>query len=240
MDLFDQYLNNNLSQLEREDFEIKLQEDEVFFRDFELHKSAIKAVEFAAIKEKIQKIGKETPHTKTISKKTIVSLAASIALLICAYLFITENYSRRTNAAHIYASINFKDPGLPTLMGDAEVAPQVDDFMIAYKLNKYDEAMRMGRDLLEADPENDTIRYYTAMIHYETDEMAAAAAILVSLEAQPTVIGQKSEWYLTMIDLKNGNINTVKERLEKMASDKTHIFRMEATDAIDVLDLAVN
>lgn len=240
MDLFDKYLSDNLSQLERENFEIKLREDEAFLKDFERHKKAIRAIEFAAVKEKIQRIGKEAEHSRKLSLKLVISLAASVALLVGAYFFITENYTGPTNYEHIYASINFKDPGLPTLMGEAEDVHQLDDLMIAYKLNKYDEAMRTGRELLALNPGNDTIRFYVAMIHYETGEMAEAADILASLRDPATGIGQKAEWYLHMIDLKKGDISAAREGLERIASDKTHIFRMEAIDALDVLDLVVN
>ncbi len=239
MELFDQYLNDKLSKLEKNNFELRLQQDEVFRKDFELHKKAIKAIEFAAIKEKIHTIGREAQQTKTVSLRTVLTLAASITLLVGAYFFLTDNYSSGTNYEHIYASIDFKDPGLPTLMGEAEVKHGLDDFMIAYKLNKYDEAREIGQQLLEEKPGNDTVQFYLAMIHYEKEEMEKAAEILVGIEDPGTSIGQKSEWYLAMIDLKNGDIESARESFNRMASDKRHLLRLEAIDALDVLELGV-
>ena len=240
MELFDQYLNDKLSQLEKNNFELKLQQDTAFRKDFELHKKAIKAIEFAAIKEKIHNIGRETQQSKTISLRTVLTLAASITLLVGAYFFMMDNYTSGTNYNDIYASIDFKDPGLPTLMGEAEVEHGLDDFMIAYKLNKYDEAREIGEKLLVEKPDNDTIQFYLAMIHYEKDEMDAAAEILVDIENLETSIGQKSEWYLAMIDLKNGDIESARESFNRMASDKRHLLRIEAIDALDVLELKID
>lgn len=239
MELFDQYLDDKLSLLEKNNFELKLQQDESFRKEFELHKKAIKAIEFAAIKEKIHKIGREAQQTKTVSLRTVLTLAASITLLVGAYFFMMDNYSTGTNYNDIYASIDFKDPGLPTLMGEAEVEHGMDDFMIAYKLNKYDEAWEIGQKMMEEKPGNDTIQFYLAMIHYEQEEIDSAEEILLGIENPETSIGQKSEWYLTMIALRNGEIAVARERFERMASDRKHILRMEAIDALDVLDLEV-
>lgn len=237
MDLFDQYLNDELSGLERTHFEQRLQEDEAFRSSFELHKNAIRAIEFASIKDKMSKISIEAQRSKTVGIRSVVAIAAGIALLVGAYFFTLDRVEEPLNYDQVFASIDFKDPGLPTLMGDAHDDQDLDNFMIAYKQNKYEEALEKGRTLAAKKPNSDTIQYYLAMTLYEMDQFDAASDILMNLETEPTPIGQKSEWYLYMIDLKKGDLIAAKAGIMTIAEDTSHIFRMEAIDALDVLEM---
>lgn len=237
MDLFDQYLNDELSGLERTHFEQRLQEDEAFRSSFELHKNAIRAIEFASIKDKMSKISIEAQRSKTVGIRSVVAIAAGIALLVGAYFFTLDRVEEPLNYDQVFASIDFKDPGLPTLMGDAHDDQDLDNFMIAYKQNKYEEALEKGRALAAKKPNSDTIQYYLAMTLYEMDQFDAASDILMNLETEPTPIGQKSEWYLYMIDLKKGDLIAAKAGIMTIAEDTSHIFRMEAIDALDVLEM---
>lgn len=237
MDLFDQYLNDELSALERTHFEQRLEEDEALRSSFELHKNAIRAIEFASIKDKMSKISLEAHRSKTVGIRSVVAIAAGIALLIAAYVFTLDRVEEPLNYDQVFASIDFKDPGLPTLMGDAHEDQDLDNFMLAYKQNNYEEALEKGRALAAIKPNNDTIQYYLAMTLYEMDKFEAASDILIDLEMEPTPIGQKSEWYLYMIDLKKGDLIAAKAGIMTIADDTSHIFRMEAIDALDVLEM---
>lgn len=237
MDLFDQYLNDELSALERTHFEQRLEEDEAFRSSFELHKNAIRAIEFASIKDKMSKISIEAQRSKTVGIRSVVAIAAGIALLVGAYFFTLDRVEEPVNYDQVFASIDFKDPGLPTLMGDAHEDQEMDNFMLAYKQNKYEEALEKGRALAAIKPNSDTIQYYLAMTLYEMDQFDAASDILINLETEPTPIGQKSEWYLYMIDLKKGDLIAAKTGIMTISEDTGHIFRMEAIDALSVLEM---
>ena len=237
MDLFDQYLNDELSGLEKTNFEQRLESDEAFRSSFELHKNAIRAIEFASIKDKMSKISMEAQRSKTVGIRSVVAIAAGIALLVGAYFFTLDRVEEPLNYDQVFASIDFKDPGLPTLMGDTNEDQYLEDFMIAYKQSNYEEALEKGRALAATVPKSDTIQYYLAMTLYEMEKFDAASDILMDLEMKPSSIGQKSEWYLYMIDLKKGDLIAAKAGMMTIAEDTSHIFRMEAIDALDVLEM---
>ena len=237
MDLFDQYIRGELSRVERENFERRLESDTEFRREFEQHKNAIRAIEFAAIKEKISKVSVEAQRSKMIGRKGLIAIAASIALLIGAYVYTINTVEPAANYENAFASIHFKDPGLPTLMGHESLSQEMNTMMTAYKQSKYQSALEMGEALLEKYPESDTLQYYLAMIHYEMGYHDKAEDLLTALESRATPIGQKSEWYLYLIDLKRGDCQAAMSGIKSIAKDKSHIFRIEAMDALDVLEL---
>jgi len=236
-DLFDQYLNNELSQLEKEHFETKLRDDLAFNEAFQLHQKSIRAIQFAAIKDKLSDISRNAQQSKTMGIRSALAIAASVLLLVGAYFYVRNEVKQPTNHDQIFASINFKDPGLPILMGEAEHDRALDDFMLAYKQNKYKEALTIGRELLKKNPDSDTIQFYTAMTLYEMGNLDAASEILITLEGDETGIAQKSAWYLYMIDLKNGDLRSAKAGIMGIAENPKHMLRLEAIDALEVLNL---
>jgi len=238
IELFDQYLRGQLSELENAHFAEKLQSDAAFRESFELHRKAIMAIEFAAIKDKMADIGKEAQRSKSLNTRTLVALAASILFLVGAYVFTLNRVDEPMDYDQVFASIHFKDPGLPTLMGVAEHSEDLDDFMLAYKQNKYDEALVIGRALAAGQANSDTIQFYIAMSLFELGEMEESFEILSDLEMVDGPIGQKSEWYLYLIDLKNGDLQSAVAGIKLIAENPNHIFRMEAIEALDVLELS--
>jgi len=237
IDLFDQYLRGQLSEVERAHFEEKLQNDASFQGAFELHRKAIRAIEFAAIKDKMSAIGKEAQRSKSLNTRTLVAIAASIALLVGAYVFVLDRVDPPLDYEQVFASIHFKDPGLPTLMGAAEHDQDLDDFMLAYKQNKYEEALAIGLALAKNQPENDTIQFYMAMSYFEMEQFDQAFDVLTKVELNEGPMGQKAEWYLLMIDLKNGDLTSAKAGIKLISENPNHIFRMEAIEALDILEL---
>lgn len=237
MDLFDQYLRDELSSLERENFEKRLNSDASFKKEFEQHRKAIRAIEFAAIKAKISKVSIEAQRSKTFSRKTFLAIAASIALLISAYVYTINRVDQPVNYEDVFASIHFKDPGLPSLMGQENTNQELNEMMLAYKQNKYREALNIGQELALKYPKSDTIQFYIAMVHYETEAYNEAEDILINIESNETVLAQKAEWYLHLIDLKKGDCRSAIAGIRNIAESKDHIFRIEAIDALDVLDL---
>ena len=237
IELFDQYLRGELSAQEMAAFENQLANDPRLQSEFDKHQKAVKAIEFAGIRDKISRIGQEAQQAKTFQTKTWVGIAAALVLLVVGYWVIISNQEPSISGDQIFATIHFKDPGLPTLMGETRPNGYMDEFMIAYKQNKYDEALKLSDKLLKQYPNNDTIQFYKAMCYFENGSLEKASQDLAQLQNNNTEIGQKATWYLYMIDLKNGNLVSAKAGIEAIANQENHIFRLEAIDALDVINM---
>jgi tetratricopeptide (TPR) repeat protein len=236
-EIFDQYLRGELSPTEMTTFEYQLANDPILKSEFERHQKAISAIEFASIRDKISRIGLQAQKEKNIPIKTWMGMAAALVFLVVGYWVVFSKHETVVSGDQIFATIHFKDPGLPTLMGDTRPSGYMDDFMIAYKQNKYGEALTLAEKLLKQYPNNDTIQFYRAMCFFEKGTLDRASKDLQQLKNNSTEIGQKASWYLYMIDLKNGDLVSAKAGIQAIANQDNHIFRLEAIDALDVLNM---
>jgi predicted Zn-dependent protease len=234
--LFDDYLTNKLSGIERINFERQLTEDQKLRESFEQHRDAVKAIQFAAMKEKMGQIARQERNRNTINLRQAFAIAASLIILAGAWFYISNRADDSSiSNEQIFASIHFKDPGLPTLMGDIDHDLALDEFMLQYKLGKYEEAIELGEKLDRDRPYNDTIQFYLAMTLLESGQTEKASSILDELKNPYSIIGQKSQWYLYMISLKNGEVDFALKGIQAISEDEDHIFRTDAIEALDVI-----
>ena len=99
---------------------------------------------------------------------------SSVHLLKYAAIFVILGLSSLglillINSNRVELSHKFKDPGLPNYMGTS-ASVDLSEAMFYYKKNDFEKAKTSIRRIQKSHPNNDTVRYYNALISFEVGE----------------------------------------------------------------------
>jgi predicted Zn-dependent protease len=236
-DKMDDYIQNKMNDLDRKVFEKELAEDPDKKERFEQHKEVIQIIEIASLKEQLDRLEHKVDQEKKSSsqKKSkvinlfpraqMIGIAASLTILIVAAVWIF--YPSQNNSDHFaFRKYYQKDPGLPTTMG---VSDQItlDQAMLLYKQNNYQEALQAFETLLNETP-NDTVQYYYAMSLMELDQFAEAEKTLRKLELKSSNLQQRRDWYLIMALLQLNREDEAIELVNEIIDQEQHLYKNDA------------
>jgi|GEM_PF-2107928 len=234
-DIIQKYLKENLSHKEKIFFEKRVK-DKVF-RD-ELWSQvkileAVEEIETDNLRHYIKSIESNTHRYKKLneSKRRVLKLpnlfkcaAVIIGLLITAY-FINISLAKKIDNKELFAEFYQTYPAKFIERGNSQDVDTLKSFYEAlnfYRDEKYNEAIVL---LSEFDNPNDEISIYRATCMLELGEYKKAEITLSQLtNSSNSEISQVSEWYLVLINLKQGNSVLMKENLLKILSQPEHLF----------------
>lgn len=86
IELFDSYMNGTLSDTERAQFEERLQEDEAFRKEYELHSQIVLGIQRKELKAMFQEQEKE--GQKPVRRGLVIKLSSIVALAACLFIGI--------------------------------------------------------------------------------------------------------------------------------------------------------
>jgi predicted Zn-dependent protease len=224
------YVLDTMSAEERVRFEQELAGDPALSAEVELQRENIHAVELGGITRVLKTVGAE--HAKDQAERSTgyawkqrLRYAAVVAIVLSGSLWLLRpSASERLFADHFVA-----DPGLPVAMGSTD-DPAFADAMVSYKEGHYAEASTKWSPLLQADPTNDTLRFYVASASLADGDASAAIPLLSSLTNDPTsTFRNKSRWFLFLAYLKAGEVE--KAKALSFDGDPDHGERIRAIKA---------
>lgn len=198
----------------RERFEQELAADAALREEVELQRENILAVELAGISRTLQVARAEhrevDPAPAGSSWTSYLKYAAMVAVLILGALW----WSTRPAAnERLFSEYYVQDPGLPVPMSAAN-DPVFQDAMVAYKLGDYTEARTKWAGLLQAEPDNDTLRFYIANTYLaEGDAQAAIPLFQAVADAPSSAFQGKARWYLFLAYLQEGQLNALPDTM---------------------------
>lgn len=233
-EIMDAFLQGHLSKEERRAFEERLAQDPEFRNTFEWHQkmsNAIQEIEFRQTLDKLQSSALQKKEAKIKSWRPLLSIAASIVLLIGLFWVIQLN--KKSSFQKQLAQVEL-DPGLPTLLGTTgEVA--FGEGMTAYKLQDFEAAKTYWYPLLLANPSNDTLLFYLAQVDLGTGQNKAAQEKLEQIEAQKeSLFREKINWYLAIAALRLAEPTTAIELLKRIV-EREEEKREEALELLNYL-----
>lgn len=233
-EIMDAFLQGHLSKEERRAFEERLEQDPEFRNTFEWHQkmsNAIQEIEFRQTLDKLQSSALQKKEAKIKSWRPLLSIAASIVLLIGLFWVIQLN--KKSSFQKQLAQVEL-DPGLPTLLGTTgEVA--FGEGMTAYKLQDFEVAKTYWSPLLLANPANDTLLFYLAQVDLGTGQNKAAQEKLEQIEAQKeSLFREKVNWYLAIAALRLAEPTTAIELLKRIV-EREEEKREEALELLNYL-----
>jgi len=233
------YIHGNLSTAEREQFEAEMTADEQLREEVELHQQLISSVETESVRQLLEKIHQEnfesdTPVISMSSRRTYfpLAVAASVALLVLAGWWAFFGGFAQPS---YYATYFSPDPGLPTTLGYSTNTAFAEG-MVSYKLEEYAEARTYWEPLLEADPANDTLNYYTGVAFLADEQPDAAINYLKSVaSSEPSAFSTSAQWYLALAYLETAQEELAKALLEDLATSENP-YQNQSTEILAEID----
>lgn len=214
------YVLGTMPMDERVRFEQDLANDEILRAEMELQRENTLAIELGGVERMLRKLGAQ--HAGQEGKKgggwmQYLKYAAVIAVVLSGAVWWM---SRMPVHERLFAEHFTADPGLPVPMSATDDLA-FHDAMVAYKMGEYAEARAKWSPLLQAEPTNDTLRYYVASASLAQGDAAAAVPLFEGLVDEPvSAFSDKSQWFLFLAYLKVGE----KEKLKTMHLDDDPIY----------------
>ncbi|MCC7501388.1 MAG: hypothetical protein IT229_02585 [Flavobacteriales bacterium] len=220
------YVLGSMGPDERARFEEELTVDASLRAEVDLQRENIRAVELGGLTRMLKTISEEQgtgeEGWRANAWKQRMKYAAVIALVLSVSLWLLRPpANERLFAQHFVA-----DPGLPVAMSATD-DHTFQDAMVAFKLGDHAEARSKWLPLLQADPNNDTLRYYIANASLALHEPAPAIPFLESLARDPSsAFMKKAQWYLFLAYVDAGDV--AKARAVPLDDDATYGERVRA------------
>ena len=222
------YVLDRMTAAEREAFELRMSTDGDFRAEVEVERDNIRAVELGGGSRLIKDISAEENGRERAygGWSRYVKYAAVVALLATAAIWW---FTRPPVNERLFAEYYAADPGLPVAMSGT-TDPAFADAMVAYKLGDHAEARSKWAPLLQNDPTNDTLRYYTASAALAMGDAALAIPLFEGLASGTGSAFQvKSRWFLFLAYVKQGN--AAKARAVPLDDDPVYGERARALKA---------
>lgn len=218
--LFGQYLENELSDEEKTNFEKQLSEDEELasafetFKELNLHLANKfgNAKDLKAYKQNLKSISKE--HFKTKKPKVIAfkpwqyAIAASVAILVGLFVFQNINPS--------FEDYNNPEKAYFTERGD--VNKNLKQAQDAFNAKNYKAAIPFFEAILNS-TKTPEIQYFYAVSLLENNQFQKAETNLMELKSGTSIYATKATWYLALSKLKQKDYKSCKEILSKIPDD---------------------
>lgn len=243
------YLRGNLEESLRAPFEERLKNDPAFAEEVRLEKDMLEGINLYAGEEEAQKIqrvrqrlqedgffpGQESPpkgKVVSLSRRRLIAIAASLAILLAAglYLFLPDS-GTGTYAGLYEAYYRPETAVLPALLDqleasgfaqDVEQSRQLADALQRYETGAYAEAASALSTYLEQYPQDREARLFLGLAGLETGQYREAIPELraAGKAAEPQVAAA-ANWYLALALLQTGKAEEATALLRQLAAGDT-------------------
>lgn len=226
--LFENYLNNELSEKEKIDFENKLQNEGSIREKLSIYKEvngflenkfSQESIDF---KKNLETISKshfvENNKTKVINfKPWYYAVAASVALVFGTW-FMMQNSIPTYEEFNQHETATFSDRG--DIIKNLLLAQK------AFNVKNYHEAITNFEIVLKSHKRPE-IEFYYAVSLLEVDKFTESEAIFNNLKSGTSIYKDKSTWYLALSNLKQKKYEETKEFLKQIPEDAEDYAKAE-------------
>lgn len=235
IDLIEQYLNNELSESERQELENQLATDHNLSNEFERRQTAHKMIDFM-VTENLRKQLRdlEADETKVVPLSTrsrrmyALAIAACVIILIGAFFFIIpsgQNLSNAQLALNLYEAPAFTVRGTEGQTIQANIAQGVE----ALSNKNYDLAITT---LEQVTPDNDyytMARYYLGHANFLNRNFQLAANNFEDVIKRNDIrYVEDAQWFQLLSCL--GQNNDCKDLLTHITQNQRHLYHSQALE----------
>lgn len=217
---FENYLNNEMSQEEKLEFENQLQKDIELLEKFELYKVTAQFLatkfdmETITFKENLKSISRENFAEKEIKKSKVIAfkpfyyaVAASVVLAFGTWFMMQGtpeygDYNQHENAYFMERSVG------DATLNEAQKAFNDKDY------KKTVSAFEKVQNLT-----NPELQYFYAIALIETNDYTKAEILLNNIKSGSSVYKEKATWYLALSNLKQNKLDECKMYLNQLSPD---------------------
>jgi len=220
------YLLGTLGAEERVRFEQELMNDAELRQEVQVQRENMLAIELGGLARTLEGIRRSSDLGVGLEEqqrparggwRSYLKYAAVVAVLLSVAIWWI---ARPGLNERIYAEYHVPDPGLPVPMSISD-DPVFHDAMVSFKMGEYAEAVSKWAPLLQADPTDDTLRFYTASAWLEMGDMTRAIPLFEELAKDGSSSFQrKAQWSLFLAYLRTG----ATEKLAAISLDADPVY----------------
>lgn len=223
LDQIEAYLHNTMGEEERQLFDEYMGEKPEFAEEVSLHRHFIAALE-AQFNEELKQKLREATEEKTpfqvikMKQRLILSLAASLSILIMASYFLLYNVksSEEVFMAYYEPYMNVANPSSRGGQQGINKAFQL------YDQQDFEAAANAFKEALKQAPGDDSMRFYMAVSLISIGEASEAASILEDMSIdEEGLYFEPSQWYLGMAYLRKGEKDQAKVQFEVIVNKES-------------------
>jgi tetratricopeptide (TPR) repeat protein len=235
----ERYIKGEMSVEEAMNFEHRLEHDPEFKETYEATLAAHKVVEEAGRQElkynmwSYENTPKKQKKTFKIGKRLIVTIAASIAILIGMSTFL--NIKRDMSASEVFESY-YQPYDPPSVIRDNSGGGSENWNRAAqhYAAGNYEDALRYF-EIAEDNIHFTVIEFYEGLSYLQMDhpDYSNALYYLNEVRLEESELKEQANWYYALTLLKDGQSNEAEEVLKEIARERTYNHRY-ATEILKI------
>jgi hypothetical protein len=235
--LFENYLNNELSEKEKIDFENQLQNDASIREKLSIYKElngfldtkfSSESLDFKKNLETISKsnfTANKKSETKVISFKPYFYAIAAVFVLSFGILFFNQSQNPEYS--------NYNQHETPTFSDRGDIIKNLMLAQKAFNVKDYQTAATNFEIVLK-DYNRPEVAYFYGISLLELDKFAESEVIFDNLKSGKSIYREKATWYLALSNLKQKKYNETKELLKQIPEDAEDYAKAEKL--LDELD----
>jgi len=229
--LIEKYLDNEINDAERVEFEALLESDLAFKKEFDLRKRiyhAIQERDVMDLREKMNGVmNKSESLSSILSKKIFYIPAAAILLLFMLSSVIYLQWSSKPDT--IFRKYYSAYPAFFANRSEVSSNLHNDNLTLAfnfYENNDYSSAYVLFKEINDKDSANTMALFYLSVCALETNRIHHAIAgfnVLVNDSTQ--IMWEESNWYLALAYIRAEETKKAKEILSKMIEKEMNHYQ---------------
>ena len=245
--LIERYFNNELSTAEKETFQTQLKEDEALNAEFQRRQTAHNALDFLIttnLKKQLEELegetkeegetenGKVVPMKRQRSRLRILSIAASVALLVGAFYFFSlpDTTKASTIAGNYYEAPDYND------LRNVQVGTPVEDALsrglAALQKQDYNAAIKSLDSIQGNAPFYIEAQYYQAHAYHLSGQFKKAESVFEGVSTTVDIrYKEDAEWFALLSCL--AQEGSCEGKLNRMIENRDHSYYKQALSIND-------
>lgn len=186
------------------------------------------AIEAAGLRQQLKEVlpksvKKEAKVVRLKSIRTALAIAASVLVIVVAYLGWNQRGTNR-----LYAEYEYVDPGPPALMSQGG-AYELNDALTYYSEGDYQSAVERLQQIESNYPNNDTLNFYLGASLLYQGQAEAARSSLSKLGTQANSrFQERADWLLVLAALREKDWERAQTLVQAILSEPEHEFMDQA------------
>lgn len=237
--LIDRYLNGEMDAEELHSFEEELQYNDELYVDLQFEKDIehiLSRNDILEFRDKVNKIVDEAREEKPrgrvirIASRRMQLIAASIAILIAVSASLYFLYPRSYSNDKLFSMYYDSDrPVHVSRSGDASLV----EALRHYQQKDYENAIVLFNEILDEQPANFSIRFYTGISYIETKQFSKAIEYFTHIiDHNNNLYVEPSEWYLGLSYLGNEQPDMAIQQFKIVAGDEISFYHDKAREIL--------
>lgn len=241
----DAYFDGDISESEKIRFDQDLKSNSRLRTEFLLEndlRHAISDVDLLDFRSKLKEAqqrfnetNSKRGHLVTFIKKYAAAAAVIVILVVSGLVYFIQP-GQYTNERLFKMYYKTEDVTGISRSGNGNIVEAV----MKYHEKDYVAALQLFGQILENDPNNFAIRYYSGISYIETGNYDNAVAMLQSVIADnDNLYIEYAQWYCSLAYLAKGEMIPAKSGFEEIVSDPDHYYKEEAASILVKMEQGV-